>query len=130
MTDRTVLGRPTADAHSLSLTAEAGRIAEAVATVIERLNSADRAASSTVAFLRTWAEQARRGLAADQRPRPRSPLDCLTARLGLTETERWLVVLAGLAEEHEGLAGTLRSLHPLGEPRPTVGLAALVLAES
>src|SRR5260221_9909013 len=97
MVDRTVLSRATAEAHSFSLTAEAGRIAEALATVIERLESADRAASATVSFLRSWATQARRGQAGDQTPGPRSPLDCLTARLGLTETQRWLVVLARLS---------------------------------
>ena len=38
-------------------------------------------------------------------------------------------MLAGLAEEHEGIAATLRTLHPTGEPRPTLGLAALVLGD-
>ena len=130
MSDHAVLARATTQAHSLSLTAEAGAVAEALAAVIERLDSADRAATATVSFLRSWIDQARRGLAMGPVPGPRSPLDSLTARLGLTDTERRLVVLAGLAEEHEGLAGTLRSLHPLGEPRPTVGLSALVLSES
>ena len=51
-------------------------------------------------------------------------------RFGLTPEEHDLVVLAGLAEEHEGLARTFRALHPLGEPRPSVGLAGLVLAEA
>ena len=36
-------------------------------------------------------------------------------------------MLAGLPEEHEGLASTLRTLHPHGEPRVTAGLAALLL---
>jgi ATPase family associated with various cellular activities (AAA) len=130
MSDRAVLARATTQVHSLSLTAEAGVVAEALATVIERLDSADHAAAATVSFLRSWGDQARRGLTMGPVPGARSPLDSLTARLGLTNTERLLVVLAGLAEEHEGLAGTLRSLHPLGEPRPTVGLSALVLAES
>ena len=130
MSDRTVLARATVQAHSLSLTAEAGAVAEALATVIERLDSADHAATTAVSFLRNWADQVRHGLTMGLVPGSRSPLDSLTARLGLTDTERRLVVLAGLAEEHEGLAGTLRSLHPLGEPRPTVGLSALVLAES
>ena len=130
MSDHAVLARATTQAHSLSLTAEAGAVAEALAAVIERLDSADRAATATVSFLRSWIDQARRGLAMGPVPGLRSPLDSLTARLGLTDTERRLVVLAGLAEEHEGLAGTLRSLHPLGEPRPTVGLSALVLSES
>ena len=130
MSDRAVLAHATPQAHSLSLTAEAGAAAEALATVIERLDSADRAATATVSFLRSWADQAQRGAATGPAWGARSPLDSLSKRLYLTDAERRLVVLAGLAEEHEGLAGTLRSLHPLCEPRPTVGLSALVLAES
>ena len=72
----------------------------------------------------------RRDAAATTSLRTRLPLDALAGALPLNGTEVRLVLLAGLAEEHEGLAGTLRSLHPLGEPRPSVGLAALVLAET
>jgi hypothetical protein len=107
------------------LTAEAGTVAQLLAAVIARLDSSDGAAATTVEFLHTWAAQARR----EAPDGPPAPLDALAALLGLGAAERRLVLLAGLAEEHEGLAGTLRSLHPLGEPRPTVGLAALVLAE-
>ncbi|GIF18182.1 hypothetical protein BJ973_008855 [Actinoplanes tereljensis] len=51
-------------------------------------------------------------------------LDALAARLELTGTERNLVLLAGLPDEHEGMAATFRGLHPLGDPWPTAGLAA------
>ena len=56
-------------------------------------------------------------------------LDRLVERYGLSPIECDLLVLAGLAEEHEGIAATLRTLHPTGEPRPTLGLAALVLGD-
>ena len=119
------------DARSQALTAEVGVIADLLAVVIGRLDSTDQAAVATTEFLRTWAAQARRGASIDPLvPGPRPPLDSLATALGLSAVERRLVLLAGLAEEHEGLTATLRSLHPLGEPRPTVGLAALLLAET
>jgi hypothetical protein len=52
------------------------------------------------------------------------PLDRLTGALGLSPVELDLLVLAGLAEEHEGYAAVLRGIHPRGEPAPTLGLAA------
>ena len=75
-----------------------------------------------MAFLRAWAEHARQaGVAAAD---PSSPLERLRERYGLGPLARDLLLLAGLPEEHEGLAGTFRALHPQGEPRPTLGLAA------
>jgi hypothetical protein len=56
--------------------------------------------------------------------RPPHPLDNLVAGLGLSPVELDIVLLAGLADEHEGLSALLRVLHPTGEPRPTTGLAA------
>lgn len=47
----------------------------------------------------------------------------------LSSIEMQLLVLAGLSEEHEGLASILRTLHPRGEPRATVGLAAQLLCD-
>ena len=49
------------------------------------------------------------------------------AGTGCSAAERDLLLLAGLAQEHEGLSGTLRSMHPQASAHPTVGLAALVL---
>ncbi len=117
------------------LTARAGELADLLATVVERLDSADPAAVATVGFLREWSAQSRseqvgRDAAATTSLRTRLPLDALAGALHLTGTEVRLVLLAGLAEEHEGLAGTFRSLHPLAEPHPSLGLAALVLAET
>jgi len=52
------------------------------------------------------------------------PLDRLTRSLALSPEEVELLLIGGLCEEHEGLAAVLRTLHPRGEPRATVGLAA------
>jgi hypothetical protein len=55
------------------------------------------------------------------------PLDRLVDALGLSRFEVDALLLAGLAEEHEGYASVLRALHPRGEPFATVGLAAQLL---
>lgn len=55
------------------------------------------------------------------------PLDRLVAGLGLTDIEVELLILAGMAEENEGYAAVLRTLHPATQPRPTLGLAAQLL---
>jgi hypothetical protein len=57
------------------------------------------------------------------------PLDRLAQGLGLSSAEVELLLLAGLSEEHEGLAAILRALHPRHEPRATLGVAAQLLAE-
>lgn len=58
------------------------------------------------------------------------PLDRLVAAFGLSTLEIELLIVAGMAEEHEGFASVFRTLHPRGEPRPTAGLVALLLAPS
>jgi hypothetical protein len=55
------------------------------------------------------------------------PIDRLALKLELTAMEVNLLVLAGMPEQHEGLAAVLRTLHPRGESRPTAGLAAQML---
>src|SRR4051812_36548027 len=45
------------------------------------------------------------------------PLDRLAQALALSPAEIELLMLAGLSEEHEGLASILRTLHPRNEPR-------------
>jgi hypothetical protein len=57
------------------------------------------------------------------------PLRRLAAGLRLTPFEVDLLLLAGMSEEHEGYAALLRQIHPQGEPRPTVGLAARLLCQ-
>jgi hypothetical protein len=55
------------------------------------------------------------------------PVDRLAAVYRLTTLELDLLVLAGSAEEHEGLAAVLRGLHPAGEPAVTTGLVAAMV---
>ena len=66
----------------------------------------------------------------DDEPPRIHPIERLIAALRLTPLEVSLVVLAGLPEVHEGIAGILRMLHPRGEPAATTGLAAQLLAET
>lgn len=58
---------------------------------------------------------------------PACHLRQLVERLDLDPLALDLLLLAGLAEEHEGFADILRSLHPTGLPMPTLGLAAQLL---
>src|SRR6202023_1629091 len=55
---------------------------------------------------------------------PRAPIDRLAHAFSLQAAEPELILLAAMAEEHEGYASVLRSLNPQNEPYPTVGLAA------
>jgi hypothetical protein len=48
----------------------------------------------------------------------------------LTGLDLDLLVLAGLAEEHEGFCDVLRALHPRAEPRATTALAMRLLCSS
>lgn len=111
------------DPVSADLSARAGRLARRVADVLERYCSPESGAPQAVAFLRDWAD----GTGEPAWPVLETPLGRLTRRFGLDDDEHDLLILAGLPEEHEGLATTFRSLHPQAEPRPTVGLAALLL---
>ena len=110
---------------SRQLTARAARLALAVADVLEASTSSESGAAHAVGFLRDWARSGSTVL-----PGAYQPLDVLVEHYQLCAAEVELLLLAGLAEEHEGLAGTLRALHPRGDPRPSAGLAALVLARS
>ncbi len=58
------------------------------------------------------------------------PLDRLADRLKFSPTEVELLLLGGMSEEHEGLAAILRTLHPRGEPRVSVGLAVQLLGNN
>jgi hypothetical protein len=126
MNETPLLSRAAAPGEiSLQLTARTARLALAVADVVEAASSSDSGAASAVSFLRGWADSAPPVL-----PGMRQPFDLLADRYQLRAAEIDLLLLAGLAEEHEGLASTLRALHPRGDPRPSAGLAALVLARS
>jgi ATPase family associated with various cellular activities (AAA) len=116
------------DSHALS--ARAAGLALRLADLVEARASAESGAEAAAAFLRDWAGSARPGPGQPSDPlaaAPGHPLAALASRLRLTGVEVDLLLLAGLPEEHEGLASTLRNLHPRGEPAPSVGLAALVV---
>ncbi|KRA74050.1 hypothetical protein ASD89_11465 [Caulobacter sp. Root656] len=77
-------------------------------------------ASDATEFLSHQARLARKAWS----PLTIQPLDRLSKRLSLSPPERGLVVLAGMAEEHEGYCAVFCDLHPKGEARPTIGLFA------
>jgi hypothetical protein len=70
-------------------------------------------------------ETAARKLRSDQHP-----IDRLAAALSLDSGEVDLILLAAMAEQHEGYSSVLRSLNPRNEPYPTVGLAAQLSCKS
>jgi len=106
-----------------STTDVARRVAD---LVLEHCSTGDDT-DATVGFLRAWADRGDAAAATGNGSGRATTLEPAIHRLGLARDEIDLVMLAGLADEHEGLAATFRALHPLGEPRPTAGLAALLL---
>lgn len=58
------------------------------------------------------------------------PIERLAYGFALSPFEVDLLLLAGLAEEHEGYADIFRTLHPLARPRPTTGLAAQLFSRT
>ncbi|HVI70095.1 MAG TPA: ATP-binding protein, partial [Pyrinomonadaceae bacterium] len=111
----------------------AGRLARFLLTA---LPSSDNALQSGLGFLQAFFESVAGGRPLEsfsRNPLDRAPkgeehpLDRLAHSLSLTPEELELLLLAGLSEEHEGLAALLRSLHPHAESRATVGLAAQLL---
>lgn len=58
---------------------------------------------------------------------PNTPCYRLITGLELQLIEVELLILAGLADEHEGFADIFRTLHPTAQPLPTLGLAAQLL---
>lgn len=127
MSDFAVLRAADPTEVSRRLTARVAEQAIALAAVIERHGSKDAGADRTAKFLREWAGTSRLTLLPAS---PDHPLDRVVAHFGLSRPETDLLLLAGLAEEHEGLAGIFRALHPYAEPHMSAGLAALVLSET
>jgi len=113
------------EAASTALTARAGHWARRIADLLSTRFTGEPRADEAVSFLRKWVDALEQPQPAS-RPSP-APLAQLGARYLLSQHEEDLILLAGLPEEHEGLASTLRALHPHGEPRVTAGLAALLL---
>ncbi|MFB7263347.1 ATP-binding protein [Streptomyces nojiriensis] len=116
------------DRISHDLSARAAVVALRVAELLETTCS-EEAGGESSAFLRDWADGAmsRAEQIRGAGPLTGTPFDRLVHRLGIGPLEAELVLLAGLPEEHEGLAGTFRTMHPGGEPHPSVGLASLLV---
>jgi hypothetical protein len=117
-----VPGPPPDERASRALTARTGEWALRIADLLAGRFAAETRADEASAFLRTWAGE----LEAPAAPAT-DALARLAARYQLSQDEEDLIVLSGLPDEHEGLASTLRTLHPHGEARVTAGLAALLL---
>jgi hypothetical protein len=108
---------------STPLVARVATMSERLADLLAALGADDPTLASIERFLRTMAVEA-----TDTGPVVGAqPLDRVAAALGLAPVEVDLVVLAGLVEEHEGYSAAFRRVNPLGEPYPTVGLAAQLL---
>jgi hypothetical protein len=109
-----------------SLAHETARLAGRLATLLEAsLAGGAQGLTDGVAFLRRM-----EGAATARPASGAGPLERLADGLGLAPIETELVLLAGLPEEHEGYGSVLRALHPRGEPRVSVGLAAQLLCET
>jgi hypothetical protein len=114
----------------------AGRLAD----LLERLPSADQGPlAESRSFLNAVYESAGfdrpagtwRGGPLDRRPKGEPhPLDRLAASLRLSPLEVDLLILAGMPDDHEGLAGIMRLLNPGGEACATVGLAAQLFCDN
>jgi ATP-dependent 26S proteasome regulatory subunit len=106
-----------------------GRLAEMLSATPVSLEAP---VSDGIEFLRTFAQMANGDqalaarVAAGERERAQ-PIGRIASAYNLAPAEIDLLLLAGMAEEHEGIASLFRTLHPRGEPRPTAGLAAQLL---
>jgi len=104
----------------------AGRLAQ---MLTDTPVSGDTAVAAAITFLRTVAQAGvgeqslAERLATGVQDRG-YPIGRIAAAYSLAPVEVDLLLLAGMAEEHEGFSSLFRTLHPRGEPRPTAGLAA------
>ena len=115
----------------------AGRLAQALRTVFS--DEEDPVAGATdgrkledsLVFLEV---RARASAEIEPGPPPeletQDPLGRLALGLGLADVEVDLLLLTGMAEEHEGYADLFSRLHPSGRPAPTPALAALLFCAS
>ena len=123
-------------AASRDLSARAAVLALRLANFVEEHSSEAAGAGPAVAFLRRWAGAAIEagpgsgGTGPAGAPGREAPLGQLVERLGLSDVERDLLLLAGLPEEHEALADIFRTMNPGREPYPSVGLAAHAVGQA
>jgi len=125
------------DSINLRLAREVAIMAGRLAELLDRLPVRDEPSIDGRSFLWSLYESMSSGRPVDDweegpldrgPARPPHPLDNLVSGVGLSRVELELVLLAGMADEHEGLSALFRVLHPAGEPRPTVGLAVQLFA--
>jgi hypothetical protein len=110
---------PAAAAEGWPAWYEAAELGLRIARLL-RVASPSEAALRAAAFLEGHAARA----AASPVGRAPQPLDRLASALGLSTAERLMVVMAGMADEHEGYGAAFAALHPRGVSRPTVALFA------
>ena len=123
----TLLDRgPGSDAVSRDLTTRAAEVVNRIAGLLDAACTEESDGAAAAGFLRAYAESSTTSRLVGNES---TPLDRLADRFELTEDEVTLLLLAGLADQHEGLASTFRALHPRGEPRPTVGLGCQLLTD-
>src|SRR5262245_5386545 len=106
---------------SRRLAHETAQVAERLADLVAALAAEDESLADLERFLRSRRVP---GAGAEIPGPAASPLDRLAAGLRLAPVEVDLLVLAGLADEHEGYASAFRRISPTGAPYPTSGLAA------
>lgn len=99
---------------------EAARVGQRIADLL-RADGADAAEAAWGRLLRFLDTHAQRAQALEAPPAPQ-PLDDLAQALSLDDDERLLLLLAGMADAHEGFGATFAALHPRGESRPSWGL--------
>ncbi len=88
----------------------------------------ERSGGTAIADAHRVALQDLARLGAPEQARP-ATLERLVTRLGLKPVDIDLLLLAGIAEQHEVLSALLSALHPRGEPWASVGLAARLFCE-
>lgn len=99
---------------------EVARLGQRIAQGL-RADSGDQAETTWGRVLRFLDRQWQRVQTVAATPTPQ-PLDDLAVALGLGDDERTLLLLAGMADTHEGYAAAFAALHPRGESRPSWGL--------
>ena len=125
------LVEPRVGAHSPPerIAFEVGVVTRRLLDVLKSLPASDRELAGACAFLQSLADASPRVLPRN-RWTPAHPLDRIAGVFGFEQLDTQLLLLAGLPDEHEGLASVLASVHPANEPRATGGLAAQLFAPS
>ncbi|MBB5019146.1 hypothetical protein HNQ59_002444 [Chitinivorax tropicus] len=110
---------------SVPLWYETAAVGQRLASVLDQAALQDEQTQQTLAFLHGhWQQAMAWHPTAGEVGGTGSLLDRLCRQLKLSADERLLLILAGMAEEHEGFVASFVGLHPRGEPFPTVGLFA------